>query len=36
MRNQTKKTEIAYASNWGPKVAGMKRGAWNRIVDTVA
>ena len=28
--------EITYASNWGPRVAGMKRGAWKRTVDTVA
>ena len=30
-----RKTEITYASNWGPKVVGMKRGAWKRTVDTV-
>ena len=30
-----KRTEITHASNWGPRVIGIKRGAWKRMVDTV-
>jgi len=30
-----REAKITYASNSGPKVVGMKRGAWKRTVDTV-
>lgn len=30
-----KKVKTAHASNWGPKVIGIKRGAWKRMVVTV-
>ena len=30
-----RKARVTYASNWGPKVVGIKRGAWKRTVDTV-
>ena len=30
-----RESKVTYASNCGPKVVGMKRGAWKRIVDTV-